>query len=111
MLLACLVAGCATPQRLEAPPPVDEDALRACLGVKVPPEIVRDKIGGVVVFELYVRPSGKIYYVNVASGSGNPAIDEYMLGRLRSATCSPFGPVDSDEPYSIELELEIQVGG
>jgi hypothetical protein len=110
-LSASLLASCASAPTTLDVVVVDEDALRSCFGVKVPAELIRDRKfqGGSVLFELYVFPSGKIEYVHIASGSGNEAIDNYMLRRLRSASCSPFPPVDSTERYSVELELEIEV--
>lgn len=92
---------------------MDEHAFKSCLGaaIKVPPELVRDRSveNGSIVFDIDVLPSGKIANAAIVSGSGNAALDQYMVDRLRNLDCAPFAVVDSPEAYSVELELEIQV--
>jgi TonB family protein len=107
-----LLAGCATPPAAtDAAPWMDERAFRSCLGIKVPPELIRDQRveKGSIVFDIDVLPSGRIEDVSIISGSGNARLDQYMVERLRKLDCAPFAVVDSTEPYSVELELEIQV--
>ncbi len=55
-------------------------------------------------------PSGRITRASILSGSGNPALDEYLAGRLGDLQCAPFEGVQSDEPYSVELELNLETG-
>jgi hypothetical protein len=109
---AWLAAGCASAPPADDTAFLDEKALRSCLGPAIPVELIRDpsRVKGSVLLELYVRPSGKIYYASIVSGSGNAALDDYLARRLTSLQCAPFESSDSNEPYSVELELNVEIG-
>ena len=112
LLLLGLLASCASsPAATDEAIWLDEKAFRSCLGIKVPPEMIRDRNvqKGTLLLEIDVLPSGRIESVSVVSGSGNPVLDEYLLGRLTRLQCAPFASVEPSEPYSVNLELEIQV--
>jgi hypothetical protein len=108
--VASFVAGCASAPPADDKVWLDEDAFRSCLGLKIPVELIRDRsrVKGSVLLEIDVLPSGKIARASILSGSGNPALDEYLAGRLGSLQCAPFEAVQSDEPYSVELELNLE---
>jgi hypothetical protein len=110
-LILCLVAGCATTPPADEGVWLDEQAFRSCLGFKIPVEMIRDpsRVKGSVLLEIDVLPSGRIERVSIVSGSGNPALDEYLAGRLGNLQCAPFERVDSSEPYSVELELNLEI--
>lgn len=111
-LVASVVTGCASTPPADDKVWLDEDAFRSCLGLKIPVELLRDplRIKGSVLLEIDVLPSGRIARASILSGSGNPALDEYLAGRLASLQCSPFESIQSDEPYSVELELNLETG-
>jgi len=112
LLLVWLLASCATsPAPTKEANWLDEKAFRSCLGIKVPIEMIRDRNvqKGSISLEIDVLPSGKIESVSVISGSGNAALDEYLVGRLNNLRCAPFASIESPEPYSVNLELNIQV--
>jgi TonB family protein len=90
---------------------LDEQAFRSCLGFKIPVEMVRDpsRVKGSVLLEIDVLPSGRIERASILSGSGNAALDEYLAGRLGNLQCAPFKRIDSGEPYSVELELNLEI--
>ncbi|HET7033752.1 MAG TPA: hypothetical protein VFJ48_11545, partial [Casimicrobiaceae bacterium] len=69
-IAAALVAGCATTPAADDVAYLDERALRSCLGPAIPVELVRDpsRVKGSVLLELYVQPSGSIYYASIVSG-------------------------------------------
>src|SRR5262249_20734841 len=113
-IAAALVAGCATtPPAADDFAYLDERALRSCLGPAIPVELIRDpsRINGSVLMELYVRPSGRIYYASIVSGSGNARLDNYLAWRLAGLQCAPFLSSDSNEPYWVELELSVETAG
>ncbi len=89
---------------------LDEDAFRSCLALKLPVELIHDRsrVKGSVLLEIDVLPSGRIIRASILSGSGNPALDGYLADRLASLQCAPFEKVQSDEPYSVELELNLE---
>ena len=111
VLPAWLLASC-----VSAPVPtaeanwIDEKAFRACLGTKVPMATIRDPNfrRGTVSLDIDVLASGKIASVSVVSGSGNAAMDEYLVRRLTNLQC-PIANLDSTEPYTVNLELTIEV--
>ena len=107
---AVLVAGCATAPPVNDDVWLDENAFRACLGLNIPIELLRDRsrVKGSVLLEIDVLPSGRIQHASILSGSGNPALDDYLAGRLSRLDCAPFESVDSKEPYSVELELNLE---
>ena len=112
LLLVWLLACCATsPAPTEEANWLDEKAFGSCLGIKVPIEMIRDRRvqKSSISLEIDVLPSGKIESVSVISGSGNAALDEYLVGRLSNLQCAPFASVKSAEPYAVNLELNIQV--
>jgi len=109
---ALLLAGCAA----HRPPAddtnwLDEKAFRDCLGVKVPMETIRDPSfqRGTVSLQIELLPSGKITSAAIIAGSGNRALDEYLQRRLSTMQCGPIANVDSSEPYSVILDLTIEV--
>jgi TonB family protein len=110
-LAAWLVAGCASTPPADEGVWLDEHAFRSCLGLKIPIEMLRDpsRVKGSVLLEIDVLPSGRIERASILSGSGNAALDEYLADRLRSLQCAPFERVDSKEPYSVELELNLEI--
>jgi len=107
-----LIAGCGT-QRGAANDTswLDESAFRACLGVKVPMETIRDPSfkRGTVSLQIELLPSGRIASAAIIAGSGNAAMDEYLQRRLNTMQCGPIANVDSSEPYSVILDLTIEV--
>ncbi len=106
-----LVAGCAMTPPADEGVWLDEQAFRSCLGLKIPVELIRDpsRVRGSVLLEIDVLPSGRIERASIVSGSGNPALDDYLAGRLGNLQCAPFERVDSSEPYSVELELNLEI--
>ena len=112
-IAAALVAGCATTPPADDVAYLDEQALRLCLGPAIPVELIRDpsRVNGSVLMELYVRPSGTIYYASIVSGSGNTRLDNYLAWRLAGLQCAPFLSSDSNEPYWVELELSVETAG
>lgn len=110
-LAISMVAGCASAPPAEETVWLDEDAFRSCLGLRIPVELLRDpsRVKGAVLLEIDVLPSGRIERASILSGSGNPALDQYLAGRLGSLNCAPFEKIDTDEPYSVELELNLDV--
>lgn len=111
LLAAWFVAGCATAPQVDEDVWLDENAFRSCLGLKIPIELLRDRsrVKSSVLLEIDVLPSGRIERASILSGSGNPALDDYLAGRLSSLDCAPFESVDSKEPYSVELELNLEI--
>ena len=109
-LAAALAASCATTPPADDVAYLDERALRSCLGPAIPVELIRDpaRVRGSVLMELYVRPSGRIYYASIVSGSGNARLDNYLAWRLAGLQCAPFLSSDSNEPYWVELELSVE---
>jgi hypothetical protein len=109
-IAAALVAGCATVPPANEVAYLDEKALRSCLGPAIPSELLRDpsRVNESVLLELYVRPSGRIYYASIVSGSGNTTLDNYLAWRLAGLHCTPFLSSDSNEPYWVELELSVE---
>ena len=110
-LAVSIVAGCASTPPADDTVWLDEDAFRSCLGLKIPIDMLRDRsrVKGAVLLEIDVLPSGRIARASIVSGSGNPALDEYLAGRLGSLQCAPFEKVDAQEPYTVELELNLEV--
>jgi len=110
-LAVSLVAGCASTPPTDDGVWLDEQAFRSCLGLKIPVEMIRDRsrVKGSVLLEIDVLPSGRIARAAILSGSGNAALDEYLAGRLGNLQCAPFESVDSVEPYSVELELNLEI--
>lgn len=110
-LAVWLVAGCASTPPVDDKVWLDEEALRSCLGLKIPVEMIRDRSGvkGTVLLEIDVLPSGRIERASIVSGSGSAALDEYLAHRLGNLECAPFERVDSEEPYSVELELNLEL--
>jgi hypothetical protein len=108
--IAWLAAGCASVPPVDDMAVLDEKELRSCLGPAIPIELIRDpsRVKGSVLLELYVHPSGRIYYASIVSGSGNTALDDYLAWRLASLQCAPFMSSDSNEPYSVELEVSVE---
>jgi hypothetical protein len=109
-IAAALVAGCATTRSAEDVAYLDERALKSCLGPAIPTELIRDpsRVNESVLLELYVRPSGRIYYASIISGSGSGRLDNYLAWRLAGLQCTPFLSSDSNEPYWVELELSVE---
>ena len=109
-IAAALAAGCATTPAADDVAYLDERALRSCLGPAIPVELIRDpsRVRGSVLMELYVRPSGRIYYASIVSGSGNAKLDNYLAWRMAGLQCAPFLSSDSNEPYWVELELSVE---
>ena len=109
-IAAALGAGCATTPVADDVAYLDERALRSCLGPAIPVELIRDpsRVRGSVLMELYVRPSGRIYYASIVSGSGNAKLDNYLAWRMAGLQCAPFLSSDSNEPYWVELELSVE---
>jgi len=107
---AWVATGCATVPPADDIAFLSEKALQSCLGPAIPAELIRDssRVKGSVQMELYVRPSGRIYYASIVSGSGNTALDNYLAWRLASLPCAPFLRADSDENYFVELELSVE---
>jgi hypothetical protein len=89
---------------------VDPQALRSCLGVKVPMDMLKSNTLSTrsIALELTVLPSGRIESVSIIAGSGNATVDNYLLDRFADLACAPFAAIDSTEPYSVELEIDIQ---
>ncbi len=112
-IAAALAGGCATTPPADDVAYLDERALRSCLGPAIPVELIRDpsRVNGSVLMELYVRPSGRIYYVSIVAGSGNARLDNYLAWRLAGLQCAPFLESDSNEPYWVELELSVETAG
>jgi TonB family protein len=109
LLAAAIVAGCASAPPAQEDAWLDEDVLRACLGPRIPVELLGDgpRVKGVVLLEMNVLPSGRIQRVSIVTGSGNPALDEYLARRLGNFQCAPFEKVDATEPYTVEFELNL----
>jgi hypothetical protein len=36
-------------------------------------------------------------------------LDEYLASRLGSLQCAPFESVQADQPYSVEIELNLEI--
>jgi hypothetical protein len=109
-MFAGFAAGCASVPPVDDVAYLDESALRSCLGPAIPVALIRDpaRVKGSVLLELYVQPSGRIYYASIVSGSGNAALDKYLAWRLASLQCAPFLSSDSNEPYWVELEVSVE---
>ena len=109
-VLACLLAGCAT-----VPPPnagwLQPDALRSCLALRIPPELVRDHAGEriTISMELTVLPSGRIESASVLSDPDNAALDTFLAEHLVALSCAPFTPVPALSAYPVNLQLQVNV--
>ena len=110
-MAAAAGAGCASAPPAQEEAWLDEDAFRACLGPRIPVELLRDqsRVKSAVLLEIDVLPSGRIQRVSIVNGSGNPALDTYVASRLGGLQCAPFEKVDATEPYTVELELNLGI--
>ena len=110
-LAGCLAAACATAPAPEPSPWVRPDALRSCLALRIPPELVRDRAGARIdiSMELAVLPSGRIESASVVSEPDNAALDTFLAEELVALPCAPFAPVQARYTYPVSLRLQLDV--
>ena len=104
--------GCASTPPVDDKVWLDEDAFRSCLGLKIPVELIRDRSARqrdpFCWKSTCSRQAGSIR-ASILSGSGNPALDELSRGSARQpAVRAVRNAFNSDEPYSVELELNLE---
>ena len=109
-LIACLVAACASAPP-EPVPWVRPEALRSCLALKMPPELLRGRGAEriAITIELTVLPSGHIESASVMSDPDNAALDTFLAEQLVALPCAPFAPVQALYAYPVSLQLQVNV--
>lgn len=110
-LSACLLAACASAPAPDTAPWVRQEALRSCLALRIPPELVRDRGSEriSVSMELTVLPSGHIESAEVVSDPDNAALDTFLAEQLVALPCAPFAPVQAQYAYPVSLQLQLNV--
>ena len=110
-LMGCLVAACVSAPVPEPAPWVRPEALRSCLALKIPPELVRDRGAGPITIsiELTVLPSGHIDSASVLSDPDDAALDTFLAEQLVALPCAPFAPVQALYAYPVSLQLQVNV--
>ena len=109
--LGLAVGACASAPAPETTPWVRQDALRSCLALRIPPELVRDRGTEriTVSMELTVLPSGRIESASVMSDPDNAALDTFLAEQLVALPCAPFAPVQALYAYPVNLQLQVNV--